>query len=222
MPIEDHTEMGHDLDHVVTALAESAEYSGGFEAAFGDPEITPERIGIAIEQFLLTLTSFDSKFDRAALGEATLTEQEQRGFELFMTEFDPRRGLRGADCFHCHGGAFFTDHRFHNNGLEPTDDHGLEQFTGNETDRAKFSTPSLRNVAVTAPYMHDGRFSSLEEVVAHYVSGIHPSPTLDPNLAKHSGNGVALTEIDQSALVAFLKTLTDQRFEASTPPSPTL
>lgn len=221
-PIEDHLEMGHELDEVVVQLAEHVEYPGKFEAAFGDSEITPERIGIAIEQFMLTLTSFDSKFDRAAAGKTTLTEQEKRGFELFMTEFDPRRGLRGADCFHCHGGAFFTDFRFHNNGLDASEDTGLEQFSGLDSDRGKFSTPSLRNVAVTAPYMHDGRISTLEEVVDHYTKGVHRSPTLDPNLAKHPDGGIPLTEEDQGALVAFLKTLTDSRFDTTSSPSSAL
>jgi cytochrome c peroxidase len=215
MPIEDHTEMGHNLDELVSELSNHQNYPGEFSSAFGDAKITSERIGIAIEQFLLTLTSFDSKFDRAAEGEATLTEQEKRGFKLFMTEFDPRRGLHGADCFHCHGGAFFTDNRFHNNGLEPSDDLGLKQFTEKETDRSKFATPSLRNIAATAPYMHDGRFSTLEEVVEHYATGVRRSPTLDPNLAKHPDGGVPISPDDQAALVAFLKTLTDQRLDVS-------
>lgn len=213
-PIEDPVEMGGDLDALPARLAQQPEYEARFEEAFGDPEISSERVVISIEQYLLTQTSFDSRFDRAAKGEAELTEQERRGFELFMTENDPRLGLRGADCFHCHSGAFFTNHRFHNNGLPPAGgDLGLEHATGRATDRFRFSTPSLRNVAITAPYMHDGRFATLEEVVDFYSEGVHRSPTLDPNVAKHRGKGLDLTDEEKAALVAFLKTLTDPRFD---------
>ena len=213
-PIKDPLEMGEDLPAVITKLEKISYYPRLFKKAFGDSEITSDRLAIAIEQYLLSLTSFDSKFDRAAKGKAELTEQEKRGFELFMTENDPRLGLRGADCFHCHSGAFFTNHRFHNNGLPPADgDLGREQATGQKSDRFKFSTPSLRNVAITAPYMHDGRFETLEEVVEFYSSEIHRSPTLDPNIAKHPGKGLDLNEEEQAALVAFLKTLSDSRFQ---------
>ena len=211
MPIEDHTEMDETLDRVTAKLAATKEYPPLFTAAFGSPEITPEKLGLAIEQFLLTLTAFNAKFDHALRGNAVLTDDEKRGFELFMTEFEPRTGQRGADCFHCHGGPLFSDHQFHNNGLAPNDDDtGRFRITHAESDRNKFATPSLRNVARTAPYMHDGRFATLEEVVAHYSTGMHRSPTLDPNLAKHPEGGLQLSPADQHALVAFLKTLTEE------------
>ncbi len=211
MPIEDHTEMDETLDHVTAKLAAMKEYPPLFTAAFGSPEITSEKLSLAIEQFLLTLTAFNAKFDHALRGKATLSDDEKRGFELFMTEFDPRTGQRGADCFHCHGGPLFSDHQFHNNGLIPNDDDtGRHRITKLESDRNKFATPSLRNVARTAPYMHDGRFATLEEVVAHYSTGMHRSPTLDPNLAKHPEGGLQLSPPDQRALVAFLKSLTEE------------
>ena len=211
MPIEDHTEMDETLDRVTAKLAATKEYPPLFTAAFGSPEITPEKLGLAIEQFLLTLTAFNAKFDHALRGNAVLTDDEKRGFELFMTEFEPRTGQRGADCFHCHGGPLFSDHQFHNNGLAPNDDDtGRFRITHAESDRNKFATPSLRNVARTAPNMHDGRFATLEEVVAHYSTGMHRSPTLDPNLAKHPEGGLQLSPADQHALVAFLKTLTEE------------
>jgi cytochrome c peroxidase len=193
----------------------SADYPALFDAAFGSPEITAERIGLALENFLLTLTSFDSKFDRAQRSApgVTLTEQEQRGFELFFTEYDPRRGQFGADCFHCHGGANFSNHGFANNGLDAAPaDLGRYLVTGRAADRGKFAVPSLRNVALTAPYMHDGRFATLEEVVEHYITGVKPGATLDPNLAKHPDGGVPLGVGDKAALVAFLRALTDERF----------
>lgn len=102
----------------------------------------------------------------------------------------------------------FTDHAFHNNGLIPTKDLGLESTTGKASDRRKFSTPSLRNIALTAPYMHDGRFKTLEEVIDHYNAPPTLSPTLDPNLAKHP-QGLGLSKTDKAALIAYLKTLTD-------------
>jgi cytochrome c peroxidase len=130
-----------------------------------------------------------------------------------VTEYDPRQQQFGADCFHCHGGALFTDHAFRNNGLaiDPSDP-GRFAITKLESDRGRFATPSLRNVALTAPYMHDGRFATLEEVVEHYNSKLHRSPTLDPNLAKHPESGLGLSTEDKAALVAFLKALTDVPF----------
>jgi len=208
IPIQDHREMGETLEKVVEKLSADPAYPPLFAAAFGSGEITPENIGLAIENFLLTRLSLDSKLDRSLKGKAILTEEEQRGFELFFTESEPRLGKRGADCFHCHGGALFTDHDFHNNGLPTTNDVGLEKTTGKSSDRYKFSTPSLRNIALTAPYMHDGRFATLEEVIAHYNSPVERSETLDPNLAKHP-QGLGLRDADIKALVAFLNTLTD-------------
>jgi cytochrome c peroxidase len=210
MPIQDPHEMNLPLDQAVTRLGKK---SPAFNAAFGSPEITPDRLAKALEQYLLTLISQDSRFDRAARKVATLTEQEKRGLQLFVTEHDPARGLFGADCFHCHGGTLFTDHSFKNNGLDLSpDDLGLMATTGKPSDKGKFKTPSLRNIAATAPYMHDGRFDTLEQVVAHYNGPLTRSDTLDPNLAKHPAAGIQLSPDDQQALVAFLKTLTDETF----------
>jgi cytochrome c peroxidase len=211
VPIQDHLEMDETPERIAKKLGSSGEYPAMFLAAFGSPEINGEKIGLALENFLLTLVSFDSKFDRAMRGKAKLSEQEQRGFQLFMTEYDPRTRQYGADCFHCHGGALFSDHQFHNNGLKPGQaDPGRFRVTGQEADRSKFSTPSLRNVALRKAYMHDGRFTTLEQVVRHYSTGVEPSPTLDPNLAKHPSEGLRLSDADINALVTFLNTLTDE------------
>lgn len=213
MPIQDHTEMDEALTNVVTKLSASPNYPARFAAAFGAGEITPEKIGLAIESFVLTLTSFDSKFDRALKGEATLSNEEQRGLQLFMTEYDPRREQFGADCFHCHGGPLFQSQTFANNGLDSKfTDPGRAKITGKDSDAGKFATPSLRNIALTAPYMHDGRFATLEAVIRHYSTGVKRSATLDPNIAKHPDGGIRLGENDQKALVAFLKTLTDEKY----------
>ena len=205
-PIEMHAEPAA----VVAALGQLPTMRAAFAAAFGSPEISLERVGLALEQYLLTLVAADSKFDRAMRGAATLTAEEQQGFALFATEYDPVRGRRGADCFHCHGGALFTDFALRANGLSGSSgDTGRAAVTGRSTDQGKFKTPSLRNVALTAPYMHDGRFGTLEEVVAHYDHGVQRTPALDPNLAKHPEAGLALTDAEQRALIAFLRTLTD-------------
>jgi cytochrome c peroxidase len=212
-PIQDHAEMDQSLTNLVKKLVPT-DYPALFTTAFGSPEITPEKIGLALEQFVLTLTSFDSKFDHAMKGEAELSAEEKHGFELFMTEYDPRRNQFGADCFHCHGGPLFQSQSFANNGLDSEClDTGRGKVTGKASDKGKFATPSLRNVALTAPYMHDGRFKTLEEVVEHYSTGVKRSATLDPNIAKHPDGGLHLSDKDKSALVAFLKTLTDERFQ---------
>lgn len=191
----------------------SNNYRELFAHAFGTPEVTVDRVARVLEQFLLAQVSHDSKFDRSLAGRAELTEEERRGFELFQTEYDPRRKQFGADCFHCHGGPMFQSQSFANNGLDAAfKDSGRFAVTGKDGDRGKFAVPSLRNVAVTAPYMHDGRFATLEEVIEHYSTRVKRSATLDPNLAKHPDGGVPLTANDKKALVAFLKTLTDERF----------
>ena len=210
-PIQKPEEMHASLDQVFDRLTSDPTYAAQFARAFDSPGISAERIGIALEAFVITLTSFDSRFDRALRGQAQLTEEEKRGFQLFVTEYDPRQNQFGADCFHCHGGALFTDHHFHNNGLAPDEQNaGRARVTGRSEDEAKFATPSLRNVKLTAPYMHDGRFDTLAEVIEHYDHGMSRTSTLDPNLAKHPREGLRLTSEDKAALVAFLESLTDE------------
>ncbi len=201
---------------LTSAATGGEDYPALFVRAFGSPEISADRIARALEQFLLTQVSHDSKFDRVLAGQDTFTGDEQRGFELFHTEYDPRHEQFGADCFHCHGGPLLQNVAFANNGLDLTPkDLGRYEVTRRDGDKGKFAVPSLRNVAVTGPYMHDGRCKTLNEVVAHYSSGVKRSATLDPNLAKHPDGGVRLNDDDKRALVAFLKTLTDGRFEPS-------
>ena len=186
LPIQNPVEMHETLTNVVSKLAATTNYPAQFAAAFGSTEITADRIARALEQFLLTQVSHDAKFDRVLAGREKFTQEEQRGFELFHTEYDPRREQYGADCFHCHGGPLFQNQTFANNGLVTTfKDLGRYDTTKREGDQGKFVVPSLRFVAVTAPYMHDGRFATLEEVVEHYSTGVKRSSTLDPNLLKH-------------------------------------
>jgi cytochrome c peroxidase len=212
-PIQNPIEMHESLVNAVAKIAADRDYHRLFANAFGSPEITSDKIARALEQFLLVQVSFDSKFDRVMNDTAKFTDEEQHGFVLFNTEYDPYHGQYGADCFHCHGGPMLQSQNFANNGLDSAfRDLGRYKVTNRAGDEGKFAVPSLRNVAVTAPYMHDGRFRTLEEVVEHYCTGMKRSPTLDPNLAKHPDGGVPLSAADKKALVAFLKTLTDEKY----------
>jgi cytochrome c peroxidase len=218
-PIQNPIEMHDTLPDVVAKISTDPDYHRLFASAFGSPEITSDKIARALEQFLLVQVSFDSKYDRVMNGTAKFSDDEQRGFELFNTEYDPYHGQYGADCFHCHGGPLFQSQNFANNGLDTAFyDLGRYKITKRAGDEGKFSVPSLRNVAVTAPYMHDGRFRTLDEVVEHYCTGMKRSATLDPNLAKHPDGGVPLSADDKRSLVAFLKTLTDEKYLRPAPP----
>ena len=212
-PIQNPTEMDESLTNLAAKISADENYPRLFKNAFGSPEITSDRIARALEQFLLVQVSFDSKFDHVMNGTAKFTKEEARGYVLFNTEYDPYHGQFGADCFHCHGGPLFQSQDFANNGLDSAfTDLGRYNVTHRTGDEGKFAVPSLRNVAVTGPYMHDGRFQTLEQVVEHYCTGMKRSATLDPNLAKHPDGGVPLSTADKKALVAFLKTLTDEKF----------
>jgi len=154
------------------------------------------------------MISSNSKFDRFLQGQEPLTPSELRGYDLFNSE--------AGDCFHCHGdissGFQFSDGLFHNNGLDSVfTDLGLFNITGLESDKGKFKSTTLRNIEYTAPYMHDGRFSTLEEVIDHYDMGGHPSATLDPNM-KAVGVGRNWTSQQKEDLVNFLKALSDPSF----------
>lgn len=204
-PVQEPVEMGEDWDRVVAKLERHAEYPALFARAFGDAPIDRQRVVQAIAQFERTLISADSKYDRWLAGQAELTPEEERGFILFHTE--------AGDCFHCHVAPLFTDNEFHNNGLDlDPPDEGLAALTGKRLDRGKFKTPTLRNVEYTAPYMHDGRFQTLEEVVEHYDSGFHRTILTDPLLLVRPN--LDLDPADKRALVAFLKTLSDPQLQA--------
>ena len=213
-PIQNPIEMHESLGNAVAKIMADQDYPRLFADAFGSPQITSDRIARALEQFLLVQVSFDSKYDRVMNGQTNFTSEEERGFVLFNTEYDPYHGQYGADCFHCHGGPLFRSQDFANNGLDSKfKDLGRYAVTKRAGDPGKFAVPSLRNVAVTAPYMHDGRFRTLDEAVEHYCTGMKRSSTLDPNLARHPDGGVPLSGADKRALVAFLETLTDERFQ---------
>lgn len=176
--------------------------------AFGTNDISEREMADAMAQWMRTLVSCRSKYDRYLAGEETLTELESMGETIFTTNI--------GDCFKCHTLPLTTDLQFHNNGLESSPngfDMGRFNVTGDPADIGRFKTPTLRNVSLTAPYMHDGRFQTLEEVVEHYNSSVRWSTTLDPVMQTGDKKyGLGLSQINKDALVAFLKTFTDTSF----------
>ncbi|MBN2172651.1 MAG: hypothetical protein JW731_00875 [Bacteroidales bacterium] len=204
-PVPNPIEMHQSWPNAMSKLNVHPEYPDLFFKAFETRNIDSTLVTKAIAQFERTLISSNSKWDRYLRGEAQLSLAENKGFEIFFTE-------RG-DCFHCHTTILFTDNLFHNNGLDAEfTDKGLFEVTGNENDLGKFKTPTLRNLVFTAPYMHDGRFTTLEEVVNFYSHNVQWSPTIDPLMKKVEQGGVQLTDEEKEYLVAFLKTLTDTTF----------
>ncbi|MDD7884633.1 cytochrome-c peroxidase [Flavivirga sp. 57AJ16] len=208
-PVTDPLEMHNTWEQVEQKLQQHSEYPKLFEQAFGASTIDSTLITKAIAQFERILISSNSKFDKYLLNETTLTPQELNGFNVFMDETK-------GDCFHCHGSdknPLWTDNIFHNNGLDATfADLGLGKVTGDPADNGKFKTPSLRNLAFTAPYMHDGRFTTLDEVIDHYSEGLQNSPTIDPLMKKVAQGGVQLSAQDKADLKAFLLALSDDEF----------
>lgn len=208
-PVENPVEMHSNWDNIVNRLSSHPDYPELFLAAFGTETMTKELVARALAQFERTLISANSKFDRYTLGQATLTPQELNGLDVFLREDK-------GDCFHCHGNPnnpLWTDNDFHNNGLDATfTDLGLGAVTGDPNDNGRFKSPSLRNLAYTAPYMHDGRFETLEEVIDFYSEGLQDSPTIDPLMKNVDDGGAQLSASDKADLIAFLLTLSDPSF----------
>jgi cytochrome c peroxidase len=214
-PIQDPLEMNETLENVIAKLQATKDYRFQFARAFENSTITAEKMGLAMEQFMNTILSMNSKYDQYLLGNATLSESEQRGYDLFFTEFDPNGLSKGGECFHCHAGVNFTNNKYMNNGLDDESsftDLGYFETTADDADKAKFKVPSLRNIAVTPPYMHDGRFATLEEVLNHYNHGVKNSSTVDKLMQYNISPGLQLTEQDKADIIAFLNTLTDESY----------
>lgn len=214
LPIQDELEMDETLENVVAKLKNSQTYKDQFIRAFGTDEITSEKMSLAMEQFMLSIVSNQSKYDQFLAGTAQLTPSEERGRALFFEEYNPFfPDQSGADCAHCHSGDNFENDLYMNNGLDEDGqftDIGREAVTNNAQDKGKFKVTSLRNIALTAPYMHDGRFNTLEEVVEHYNNNLKTSATIDPALEMTRATGLMLDAQEKADLIAFLKTLTDQ------------
>jgi len=209
LPIQDAIEMGTNLVDLELELQQIEYYPFLFEQAFGDEEVTAERISQALAQFVRSIVSYQAPYDEglAQAGApqndfANFTVLENEGKDLFFGR---------ANCTRCHQTDLFILPEARNIGLEiEYADQGLGDVTGNETDNGKFKAPSLRNIALTAPYMHDGRFASLNEVVEHYNSGVQAHPNLAPQLMRNGNpQRLNLTADEKEALVAFLETLTD-------------
>ncbi|MGB0427547.1 MAG: cytochrome-c peroxidase [Flavobacteriales bacterium] len=216
MPIQDPLEMNETMPNVIQKLKNKLDYTSRFETVF-DEEINEVTISLALEQFMNSIVSNQSKYDRFKAGVDQLNDAEERGRALFFEEFNPFFPENsGADCAHCHGGLNFENDDYMNNGITAagnfSSDTGREKATGNSADRGKFKVTSLRNIELTPPYMHDGRFKTLEEVVNHYNEGLNSSPTLNLALKDvYDKGGLALSDQDKADLVSFLKTLTDNK-----------
>ena len=198
-PITSAVEMDETLENVVSKLQKSEKYRDLFEKAFGTSKITGQLALKALSQFALQLVSSNSKYDKVMRKEAVFTLQEQKGYELFIN-----------NCASCHKEPLFTSDKFENNGLQidtTLNDIGRMKITNKQEDYLRFKVPTLRNVQYTFPYMHDGRFKTLTEVVKHYNSLKN-----DKNLSKQLSKPMNLSDNDRVDLVAFLKTLTDTDF----------
>ncbi|AUD07225.1 cytochrome-c peroxidase [Spirosoma pollinicola] len=204
-PIQNAVEMDLKFSEALNRVQKNPKYPALFNAAFGSDTVTTARFLKAISQFLLTLVSADSRYDKYVRKEAggDLSPDELAGLTVFQQK-----------CTTCHATDLFTDRSYRNNGLSvgAINDQGRHAITLNESDRLKFRVPSLRNVEKTFPYMHDGRFATLDQVLNHYTSGVKDSPTLDPALKVNGQLGIALTDTEKKQVIAFLKTLTDDAF----------
>lgn len=190
-------EMNHDLADCVERLNQDEEYLQLFKKAFDIEEINSKYLFYALAQFTGSIISENSKYDQVKRNEAAFSESEERGYSLFLTH-----------CADCHTEPLFTNHEYINNGLSINQfqDEGRKNITTREEDFGKFRVPSLRNIMVTSPYMHDGRFRTIDAVFNHYESGIERFP----NLAAALQNGIVLTENEKMDLTNFLHTLTDE------------
>lgn len=199
-PITSEVEMNETLENVVNKLQKSEKYVDLFEKAFGTKKITGQLTLKAVSQFVVSLTTSNSKYDKVKRNEETFTEMEQKGYKLFQNH-----------CASCHKEPLLTNDSFRNNGL-PMDldlkDLGRMKITQNSKDSLLFKVPTLRNIEFTFPYMHDGRFKTLTEVIKHYNSGVQKSKTL----SKELDQPMNLSDNERTELVAFLKTLTDKNF----------
>lgn len=199
-PISHPSEMGSNINEVIKKLNESKAYKALFLNAFQDSTISTSKILKALSQFQLTLVSSNTKYDKVKMGKETFTEQEKNGYQLYKN-----------NCASCHSEPFFSNYNFENNGLpiDPTlNDMGRYVITENENDKRKFKVPSLRNLSFTYPYMHDGRFMTLQEVINHYTSGIEYSETLSLQFNK----SIELSSNEKVDLISFLLTLNDKDF----------
>lgn len=209
IPLTAPHEMGQSLQISAAKLQQLPRYPALFRQAFGSDTITADGIVKALAQFERTLISANSRYDQYLQGKYQPSAAERNGITLFYANTDPVRGIRGAGCAHCHGGPKTYSDLFHNNGLDSLPaDAGRQQVTGQAYDKGRFRVATLRNIALTAPYMHDGRFSDLESVIDHYSEHVVHSGTLSPFLQQP----LLLAPQEKKDLLAFLHMLTDSTF----------
>lgn len=204
IPITDANEMDSSMPEAIAKLSKDDLYKKLFKQAYGDENITGERVLKALSQFMATLISADSKYDRFKQGKENLSLEESQGMALFQQK-----------CALCHSGELFTDESFRNTGMyynTQFKDAGRHRVTLDQNDWMKFRVPSLRNVEYTAPYMHDGRFYTLEAVLNFYSYGVEDHPNLDPQLKQNNHIGIAMNTQEKQFIIAFLKTLSDKNF----------
>lgn len=216
-PLTAPHEMGQSLETSAQKLKHSTLYPGLFRAAFGNDSISGQQIIQALAQFERTLISAGAPYDHYLAGQYQPDAAAMNGMQLFMRAPDPEKNIRGANCAHCHGGPKLFIETFHNNGLDSLPaDPGREKLTGLAADRGRFRVPTLRNIALTAPYMHDGRFRTLQEVLDHYSDHIINSAALSPVLRNTSneagGTALKLSSSEKKDIIAFLQLLTDSAF----------
>ncbi|WP_338869966.1 cytochrome c peroxidase [Spirosoma sp. SC4-14] len=212
VPMRHPDEMGLEPGQAANVLQGLAPYPALFRRVFGSDTITDARIGKAIAQFERTLISANSPYDQYLQGSYTLTPTEERGLQLFMRAPSADQTVRGGNCAHCHGGPKLYQEVFHNNGLtQKATDSGRREITGLALDQGRFRVPTLRNIALTAPYMHDGRLATLGDVLDHYSAHIENSPAVSRELPNQA-NGFHLTTSEKADLLAFLQLFTDSSF----------
>lgn len=216
-PLTNPHEMGQSLEASAQKLSQTPAYLPLFKLVYGDENITGDRIVKAITQFERTLISANSRYDQYLNKTYQPTVDELKGMELFNNAPQPEKGIRGANCAHCHGGVKTYMELFHNNGLDSVPkDAGMQTLTGLAADKGRFKVPTLRNIALTAPYMHDGRFKTLDEVVDHYSEHIVESASLSSFLRGESnepgGKSLKLLPHEKKQIIAFLNMLTDSAF----------
>ena len=205
IPITAEVEMNESFSNIIDKLQADEEYPQLFAEAFENGEVNTDNMLKAISQFLVMMVSADSKYDKILKNEGSqFTAEEEAGKVLFDQK-----------CATCHAGVLFTDQSYRNNGLpiDPEyDDEGRSRVTGLQADKYKFKVPSLRNIQITYPYMHDGRFQTLAQVLDHYDSGMVVTENLDPVFQQNENLGISLTEDEKQKIIAFLETLTDDNF----------
>lgn len=202
-PLTNPVEMGESISHIVYKLNRHKDYPALFKKVFNRDSIDDQQMFWALAQYMSNLVSATSKYDDVYTGKTSFSQDEQEGYILFKN-----------NCAACHAEPLLTDYSFRNNGIDTvyTADSGRYRVSQQPQDWGAFKVPTLRNIAVTAPYMHDGRFTTLQLVLQHYATGVKSSLTVSPLLIKDGNPGLQLSTEDQQKIIAFLQTLTDYKF----------